>query len=88
MFSKAFCIRVVKTRLFGKELKKYLSINSSGAVALSHAAFGSGNGTILMDNVECIGTETDLGQCRFAGWSISDCSHTEDAAVICQDSEY
>ena len=60
---------------------------SSGAVPLSFAAFGPGSGTILMNKVKCTGTETSLEQCRFKGWDISECNHTEDAAVICQSSE-
>ena len=40
-----------------------------------------------MNKVECTGTETSLEQCRFRGWGISECNHTEDAAVICQSSE-
>ena len=52
------------------------------------AAFGRGNGTILMDNVECVGTEQSLAQCKFNGWTISNCDHGEDASVICQDSKF
>ena len=40
-----------------------------------------------MDEVECVGTETTLANCRFQGWSINDCDHSEDAAVICQTSK-
>ena len=59
---------------------------SSGAVPVSSSAFGNGLGPIFMDEVECVGTETSLASCRFQGWSITDCDHTEDAGVICQDS--
>ena len=41
-----------------------------------------------MDEVECVGTETNLGMCRFQGWGNTDCSHSEDAGVICQDSKW
>ena len=41
-----------------------------------------------MDEVECVGTETSLGMCRFQGWSNTDCDHSEDAGVICQDSTF
>ena len=60
---------------------------SSGAAPLSMAPFGPGTGQILMDEVECVGTETSLVNCRFKGWGINDCGHSEDAAVICQPGE-
>jgi len=49
------------------------------------AAYGPGTGTIMLDDVECIGTETTIASCRNSGWGHSNCDHTEDAAVICQD---
>ncbi|XP_049646406.1 deleted in malignant brain tumors 1 protein-like [Suncus etruscus] len=53
--------------------------------APGHAHFGSGIGPILLDNVQCSGTETYLGQCSHAGWYTHNCEHTEDAGVICSD---
>lgn len=45
--------------------------------------FGRGKGLILMDNVNCLGTELQLADCPFSDWGVHDCSHTEDAGVIC-----
>uniref|UniRef100_A0A673B6Z9 Soluble scavenger receptor cysteine-rich domain-containing protein SSC5D n=1 Tax=Sphaeramia orbicularis TaxID=375764 RepID=A0A673B6Z9_9TELE len=51
--------------------------------AKSGAFFGSGGGRILIDEIDCIGNETSLSDCRHRGLSIHDCSHSEDAGVIC-----
>ncbi|XP_061408563.1 deleted in malignant brain tumors 1 protein-like isoform X2 [Lethenteron reissneri] len=47
------------------------------------ARFGRGSGPILMDDVYCSGSESYLSHCLFNGWNSHDCSHGEDASVIC-----
>ncbi len=53
-----------------------------GAIAISRAFFGAGNGTIHLDNLECTGTERVLSDCPQNGLT-HNCAHTEDASVIC-----
>lgn len=47
------------------------------------AHFGQGKGRILMDNVDCLGNETDIATCEFNGWGQTNCNHGEDASVQC-----
>lgn len=53
--------------------------------ALGSAAFGEGDGTIWLDNLQCIGNETDLFSCVHNGPNVHNCGHHEDAGVICTD---
>ena len=58
---------------------------SGTSVAFSYAYFGadSSNQPIWLDNVNCLGTETNVGQCLSGGWGIHNCLHLEDAGVRC-----
>ena len=61
-----------------------LSVISSliGAQALQRAHFGRGTAGIFLDDVACTGSEARLVDCPHDPGP-GDCSHFEDASVIC-----
>ena len=59
-----------------------------GFTAFRNAYFGSGTIPILLDNLLCLGTETQLASCTHSGvGNIGSCSHSEDAGVRCKKRE-
>ena len=56
---------------------------SAGVAAFSNAFFGQGTGTILLDNLFCVGSETRLADCPHNGVGIENCVHAEDASLRC-----
>ena len=50
---------VCRQRGYGRAIKAYIS-----------AAFGPGDGTIWMDDINCTGSERSLTECPHNGWGI------------------
>ncbi|XP_054254406.1 deleted in malignant brain tumors 1 protein-like [Indicator indicator] len=55
----------------------------SALAAPGQAQFGSGSGTIWLEQVSCQGTEEVLSSCPAQPWGVTNCSHAEDAGVVC-----
>ncbi|XP_022110413.1 uncharacterized protein LOC110989982 isoform X2 [Acanthaster planci] len=46
-------------------------------------SYGSGTGPVYLDDLVCTGREGNLESCRHNGLGVHNCSHTNDAGVIC-----
>ena len=60
----------------------------SAVSAPQNALFGQGSGKIWLDNVQCQGDESSIGNCRRSAWGVHNCNHSEDASVICSSKRY
>ena len=58
---------------------------SGDSVAISNAYFGRGNGSILLTDLGCTGTEISLFSCSHGNAVIGStgCMHSHDSGVIC-----
>ena len=58
---------------------------SKGAITLRLGQVPDGTGPIVLDDVDCRGTESSLFQCRYS--AVHNCVHAEDVGVTCQAGE-
>ncbi|XP_040005286.1 macrophage receptor MARCO [Xiphias gladius] len=63
----------------GKVICKMLGFQS----AISTFTASPGSGTIWLDDVRCLGTESDIFNCPHNGIGVNNCQHNEDAGVQC-----
>jgi len=57
--------------------------NLEGSVTVTRGFFGRGFLPIQLDELRCIGNETNLLECQNNGVGVHNCQHNEDAGVIC-----
>ena len=50
--------------------------------------YGPGTGHIWLDDVQCHGTESFIGNCSHDGWGSHDCDHDEDVSIMCTDTSH
>ena len=47
------------------------------------ATYGPGSGSILLDDLQCTGHESNLLECPHIGEGRHNCAHSEDASAVC-----
>ena len=60
-----------------------LCISHAGVDAISGAGFGQGEGRTWLTNLQCIGSEAELGNCATNSSEADSCTHAQDAGVRC-----
>uniref|UniRef100_A0A3P8VYE0 Neurotrypsin n=1 Tax=Cynoglossus semilaevis TaxID=244447 RepID=A0A3P8VYE0_CYNSE len=63
---------------------RQLGYRFEGTNTLVYGTFGDSVGLILLDDVQCEGSETSLLDCEHGIWGRTDCSHSEDVGVRCR----
>ncbi|CAJ0966259.1 unnamed protein product [Ranitomeya imitator] len=61
-------------------------LNCGQALAFNgSAAFGQGQGTIVLDDVQCTGNEQHVWDCQHQPFTVHNCGHNEDVGVVCSE---
>ena len=56
---------------------------SPATSAPGRSEFGQGTGDIVLEGVQCSGTESNLFDCPHNALNVHDCVHFEDAGAVC-----
>jgi hypothetical protein len=64
---------------------RQLGLGTNGIVIPGNSILfgGIATGAIHLDDVKCLGTETNLAQCKHRAWGDTVCTHDEDVGVFC-----
>ena len=64
--------------------RTHLHTCHTGSIPVRQAGFGSGSGVIVLDDLDCSGSEGSLFDCPSdSPVLVHDCDHSEDAGVKC-----
>ncbi|XP_052793494.1 deleted in malignant brain tumors 1 protein-like isoform X1 [Mya arenaria] len=64
-------------------LCKMLNMNVTDGIVKAGAYYGQGNGQIWLDDVNCLGNESNIEDCAHGGWGHHNCLHNKDVGVMC-----
>ncbi|XP_052811436.1 adhesion G protein-coupled receptor L3-like isoform X1 [Mya arenaria] len=62
---------------------RMLHINVTDAIVISGGYYGEGNGPIWLDDVRCLGNESNIADCAHNKLGRTNCEHYEDVGVLC-----
>ncbi|KAM7385010.1 hypothetical protein PAMP_001111 [Pampus punctatissimus] len=71
------------TELNAQVVCRQLGFRGQAKVA-PDGVYEEGQGLILLDEVQCLGSEASLLACTHSKWGQHDCSHSEDVGVSCE----
>lgn len=49
------------------------------------SVFGSGSGTIWLDNLQCIGVEQEISSCQHDPYGVHNCNDNDQIGLVCSE---
>lgn len=84
MYIRMYMLIHCHTNPYKATLSSTILLCFPGAIAIGNAVYGEGSGQILLDDVDCVGIENSLLNCHYTGLGSEDCTHSDDAGVLCE----